>query len=221
VGGLSFHTVTAADCCSPDTHALGFRLCRCKLDLDCLQLFAKCVSPTALGSKVRKGLVSVACNLAVRTCSRCSSAKITRSAWLSASASARSARLLWASTAACKTLMTEILSVGSGCLSVGSAAGVSVGGEYWSVGSLCGAVLQPRVVGEGLHWKGTSKLGQDRPMLSRSAAQLRARAQDLQQLAKTSRTIVAVAAMPRLADRYQALAETREQENASEPPVTH
>jgi hypothetical protein len=44
-------------------------------------------------------------------------------------------------------------------------------------------------------------------MLSRSAAQLRARAQDLQQLAKTSRTIVAVAALPRLADRYQTLAE--------------
>ena len=58
-------------------------------------------------------------------------------------------------------------------------------------------------------------------MLSRSAAQLRARAQDFQRLAKTSRTIAAVAALLRLADRYQALAETREQENAGEPPVMH
>jgi hypothetical protein len=72
VGGLSFHTVSPSPFSlsslfsrrllftrhpRPVVCGLGFRLCRCKLDLDCLQLFAKCVSPTALGSKVRKGLV--------------------------------------------------------------------------------------------------------------------------------------------------------------------
>jgi len=64
-------------------------------------------------------------------------------------------------------------------------------------------------------------LGQDRPILSRSAAQLRARAQDFQQLARTARTIAAVGALLRLADRYEALAESREQENAGVTALRH
>lgn len=55
-------------------------------------------------------------------------------------------------------------------------------------------------------------------MPSRSAARLRARAQDFQQLAETSHTIAVAAAMLKIADRYQALAEVREQEDVRERP---
>ena len=58
-------------------------------------------------------------------------------------------------------------------------------------------------------------------MLARSAAQLRARAQDFQQLAKAARTIAAVGALLRLADRYEALAESREQKEAGGTPTMH
>ena len=55
-------------------------------------------------------------------------------------------------------------------------------------------------------------------MPSQSAARLRARAQDFQQLARTSHTIAVAAALLRIADRYQALAEVREQEDGREWP---
>jgi hypothetical protein len=72
VGGLSFHTVSPSPISlsslfsrrllftrhpRPVVRGLGFRFSRCKLGLDYLQLFAKCFSPAAFCSKVRKGLV--------------------------------------------------------------------------------------------------------------------------------------------------------------------
>ena len=57
---------------------------------------------------------------------------------------------------------------------------------------------------------------EDRAAPSQSAARLRARAQDFQQLAETSHTIAVAAALLKIADRYQALAEVREQEDVRE-----
>jgi len=60
-------------------------------------------------------------------------------------------------------------------------------------------------------------LGQDRFHPPRSAGELRARAEQFRQMARGARMVATVPALLRLADRYEALAEERQQnEEASE-----
>ena len=54
---------------------------------------------------------------------------------------------------------------------------------------------------------------QKRTRLSRSPAELRARAAEFQQMAKDARPIQVVGALLRIADRYEALAEERERKD--------
>jgi len=55
-------------------------------------------------------------------------------------------------------------------------------------------------------------LGQDTSRPHRSPDELRARAAQFRQMARGARTVATVPALLRLADRYEALAEVREQE---------
>ena len=54
----------------------------------------------------------------------------------------------------------------------------------------------------------------------RSAAELRARAAEYRRMARDARTMAEAAALLRLADRYDLLADTREPHPASRPVVT-
>ena len=55
-------------------------------------------------------------------------------------------------------------------------------------------------------------MGQEKSRLHRSADELRARAAQFRQMARGARMVATVPALLRLADRYEALAEERKQE---------